>query len=186
MKNPLFIACIAIGIIGISIVLGIVCSSSTKSKETPQVPALLTSSDQRFTITVPASLSIRSPIPNEDHFTLDFYCAGQEMYVYATSIPKSHEVNLEELACEDKSLFLSSKEQVQDSSSVMKNTIKDYTVWEYFVLYFAPEYGKDFYSNVVWIETDTYIYVLNLEVVASNREAIQSYFSQIKDSFTEL
>ncbi len=58
--------------------------------------------------------------------------------------------------------------------------------FEYSLVYYDPNYKKDFYCHVVWIETSSNIYILNFEVKNENAEKYKQIFNDIKNSFKEL
>ena len=78
------------------------------------------------------------------------------------------------------------KENIREDSGIIQTTINNYKACEYNLVYYDKEYGKDFYCNVVWLETQNYIYVFNFEVVNNNADKYKDIFINIKNSFVEL
>ena len=64
-------------------------------------------------------------------------------------------------------------------------SINNNKAYEYSLVYSDKNYGKDFYCNVVWIETTNNIYILNFEVVNDNIDKYKDIFNNIKNSFVE-
>lgn len=151
--------------------------------------ATLKSSDEKFSIDIPSNIKLKTNSKENNDFTIDLYSVEDEMYMYATNINKTREIDLLDIVNDDFSLYLSDKENIRDNSSVVKSVIRDYKAYEYSLTYFDKEYGKDFYSNIVWIETSNNIYILNFEVVAKNTDTINKFkdiFLNMKNSFIEL
>ncbi len=69
---------------------------------------------------------------------------------------------------------------------IVEININNNKAFEYSVIYYDKEYGKDFFCNVVWIETATNIYIINFEVVNDNADEYKDIFNNIKYSFVEL
>lgn len=146
----------------------------------------ITASDGSFQVSFPSNIPYQSNQKEDNEFVIDLYSNKEEMFFYATKISKSREIDLYQIVVDDKENYLKEKENIRDDSGVIPFTIGDYKSYEYKFVYYDSAYGKDFYSNVVWIETDTTLYVLNFEVVNENIEKYQDIFLNIKNSFIEL
>ena len=108
------------------------------------------------------------------------------MFMYATVIPKTRELDLLEVATDDKTSYFKDKENIRNESGMVETTINNNKAIEYNLTYFDSQYKKDFYCHVVWIETTENLYILNFEVIESNIEKYKDLFINIKNSFIEL
>lgn len=173
---------ILIGIL-LVIVIGIIVYFSFKQ---PVTYNILKSSDEKFSIDIPSNIEYKIN-PNEDNeFTINIYSVKDEMYIYASSLQKTRDLDLLDIVTDDKTSYVSSKENMHDESNINLINIKDYKAYDYNFRYFDSSYGKDFYSNVVWIETPNNLYVLNFEVISDNSDKYIDIFTTIKNSFVEL
>lgn len=76
----------------------------------------LTSIDQKFSVELPNTIKYRqNSAPNND-FTIDLYSEKDEMFMYATTISKTREINLYEVANDDKISYFKNKENLRDDS----------------------------------------------------------------------
>lgn len=81
----------------------------------------LTSTDQKFSIDLPNSIKYRqNSIPNND-FTIDLYSENDEMFMYATTVTKTRELNLYEVTNDDKIAYFKDKENLRDDSRYSRN-----------------------------------------------------------------
>lgn len=181
-KKKVFIFLIII----ILIILIVACFIFFSSNKDSLNYTTLKSSDGRFSINIPNSISYKINAKQNNDFTIDLYSNEDEMFLYATTIEKSRELDLYEVAKDDKENYLKDKENIRDDSGIYESTINNYKAFEYSLIYFDTSYGKDFYCNVIWIETSNYLYILNCEVVNNNSDKYKDIFTDIKNSFVEL
>ncbi len=81
----------------------------------------LTSTDQKFSIELPNSIKYRqNSAPNND-FTIDLYSENDEMFMYATTVTKTRELDLYEVASNDKLSYFKDKENLRDDSRYIRN-----------------------------------------------------------------
>lgn len=175
---------ILIGAISTIIVVIIACIVFFNSR-TEKYKAL-ESTDGKFKISIPTSIKYTANSKENNDFTIDLYSKQDEMYMYATTIGKMRELDLLEVASDDKTHYFKDKENIRDDSGIIQTIINNYKACEYSLTYYDKEYGKDFYCNVVWIETNNNIYVFNFEVVHDNASKYKDIFTNIKNSFVEL
>ncbi len=84
----------------------------------------LISSDQKFSIELPSTIKYRqNSVPNND-FTIDLYSENDEMFMYATTISKVRELNLYDVANDDKTSYFKDKENLRDDSRYFGNQNK--------------------------------------------------------------
>ena len=176
---------ILIGAISTVVVIIIACIIFFASTCTEEYKTL-ESSDKKFKIDIPTDMHYTINSKENNDFTIDLYSKQDEMYMYATTISKMRELDLYEVATDDKTEYFKDKENIRDDSGIIQTTINNYNACEYSLVYYDKEYGKDFYCNVVWIETENDIYVFNFEVVNDNANKYKDIFINIKNSFTEL
>lgn len=181
-KKKVFIT-IAIFVLIIALIIGSIIFASYK--DNPQ-NVTIKSTDEKFSISIPSNIKYRINSDTNNQFTIDLYSTEDEMFLYASSIEKLRELDLYEVAKDDKDNYLKDKENVRDDSGIKDFSINNYKACEYSFIYFDSNYGKDFYCNTVWIETSNYIYVLNFEVVSDNSNEYKDIFTNIKNSFVEL
>lgn len=178
---------IFIGIGIISIIVIIIAVALILIFNRPKVTySTLNSTDNKFSIELPSNIEYTINSDNNNSFTMDLYSVKDEMYMYASSLSKNRELDLLEIIQNDKLSYLSDKENITNDTGINEIAIKDYKAYEYSIQYYDKEYGKDFYSNIVWIETSTDIYILNFEVVSNNASKYKDIFSNIKNSFIQL
>lgn len=146
----------------------------------------LESTDGKFKISIPTSLKYTANSKENNDFTIDLYSKQDEMYMYATTIEKMRELDLYEVSSDDKTHYFKDKENIRDDTGIVQTTLNNYKSCEYSLTYYDKEYGKDFYCNVIWIETENNIYVFNFEVVYDNADKYKEIFTNIKNSFVEL
>lgn len=146
----------------------------------------LTATDGSFEIGFPSNVSYQVNGKENNEFVIDLYSTKEEMFLYATKIAKSREIDFYQVVNDDKENYLKQKQNTREDSGIISTPIKDYKAYEYHFIYNDNSYGKDFYCQVVWIETDTNLYILNFEVIDKNKERFQDIFNNIKNSFNEL
>jgi len=181
-KKKVFIT-IAIFILIIATIVGIIMYNSYE--KAPQ-NVTIKSTDGKFSISIPKNINYRINSDTNNQFSIDLYSTEDEMFLYASSIEKLRELDLYEVAKDDKDNYLSNKENIRDDSGIQNISINNYKACEYSFVYYDSSYGKDFYCNTVWIETSNYIYILNFEVVNDNVNKYKNIFANIKNSFVEL
>ena len=156
-----------------------------KNNETKQSNyVLVQSDDEKFQISIPEEIEIE--FNTDENYSLDLFCAKDSMYLYANTIYKNREIDLLDYVKDDKEYLLSIKENSSDASDIIYMQIQDYKAYTYSFTYTDSEFGNDFYTQIVWIETSQNIYILNLEVITENKEAYIQIFNDIAHSFVEL
>ena len=147
----------------------------------------ITSVDNSFKITVPNRLNIKIKEKSEtEDYTLDLYSVKDEMFLYSTVIDKKTEINLEETVKNEKESVSKALSNFNNILDVQKILISNYTSYKYAYTYSDVDYGKDLYAEIVWIETDSKIYILDLEVISKNMEKYKTIFNEIENSFIEI
>ncbi len=106
---------IAIAILILIIALIIFCIFYF-SKKDDKNNTTLTSTDGKFSIELPSDINYKINTKKDNNYTIDLYSEEDEMFIYATSIEKSREVDLYEIANGDKTSYLKDKENVRDDS----------------------------------------------------------------------
>lgn len=175
---------IILNIILVCIIIGCAIYFSLSPKKITYSTILAT--DNSFSINIPSNVTYQINQTENNDFVIDLYSIEDEMFFYATKISKSREIDLYQIVADDKANYLKEKQNIRDDSGITPFTIGNYKSYEYKFTHFDASYGKDFYSNVVWIETDKNLYVLNFEVVTEIKEKYQDIFLNIKNSFIEL
>ena len=144
----------------------------------------LKSNDEKFEIELPSSLEYTK---NENtSFSIDLYSANDEVYIYASTISNENSLDLMQAITMDQTLNIENKQNLQNLSDIVSGNIKDYNFCEYSFTYFDSSYEKDFFSNVIWIQSGNTFYVLNFEVIMENVQKYKSIFDKIKNSFCEV
>lgn len=111
---------IIISIIAIIIILTSIIIISIKNNGKSHYTILI-SSDQKFSIELPNSIKYRqNSAPNND-FTIDLYAENDEMFMYATTIVKAREIDLYEIAADDKTTYFKDKENLRNDSRYYRN-----------------------------------------------------------------
>lgn len=146
----------------------------------------LTATDGSFEISFPSNVTYQTSQKENNQFVVDLYSTKDEMFLYATKIAKSRQVDFYQVVNDDKENYLKDKQNIREDSRIVATSIQDYKAYEYRFVYTDSSYGKDFYCHVIWIETDSSLYILNFEVVDKNKEKFQDIFNNIKNSFKEL
>ncbi len=184
VKNKKFIY-IGIAII-IAMIIIIICISRFPTKSGTYQDTMITATDNSFTLQIPGTISYQINNSAESTFVIDIYSKKDEMFIYANHIAKERMVDFYQIVKDDKERYISEKQNVREDSEIVQTKVNDYSAYEYSFTYSDSSYGKDFYSNVVWIETEKNLYVLNFEVINDNLEKYRDVFLNIKNSFTEL
>lgn len=181
-KNKQFIY---IGIVVIVLITVITfCISNFSSKNDVNKSTVLTAIDNSFNIEVPNSISYG--IINDNNFVLNIASKKDEMFIYASHIPKERMVDFYQIVQDDRERYISEKQNIRDDSGIIQTNVNDYIAYEYSFVYYDSSYGKDFYNNVLWIETEKNLYILNFEVVNDHLEKYKDIFLNIRNSFIEL
>lgn len=117
-KWIIIVSIIVIFILLITLLFILITSNNKNSYTT------LTSSDQKFSIELPNNIKYRqNSVPNND-FTIDLYSENDEMFMYATTITKTHELDLYEIATNDKIAYFKDKENLRNDSRYFRNKDK--------------------------------------------------------------
>lgn len=179
-KKYLYIGiAIIVFIIGLSVILGIILNSNnTKYGKLTTI----TSTDGKFSIQIPNNIKYRINTSQNNDFTLDLFSQKDAMYMYATTIEKKRELDLYEVAFDDKTSYFKNKENIRDDSGFIETKIANNKAFEYSLVYYDSKFDKDFYCNVLWVETDTHIYVFNFEVSNNNSDKYKDIFNNMKKS----
>lgn len=147
---------IVIAIAVLVIVVMIACAIFLVEKqhaEREHTYTTITSQDNKFTINIPNTISYKiNTNPNND-FTIDLYSEKDGMFMYATSIEKKREINLYEVATDDKISYFKDKENIREDTGIKETKVNGNKAYEYSLIYYDKEYDKDFFCHVVWIET---------------------------------
>lgn len=107
---------IVLVILGIFLIINFSSSNSNSNKTT-----ILTSTDKKYTIEIPKSIKYKvNTNPNND-FTIDLYSEEDEMFMYATTIEKSHDIDLRTIATDDKTMYFKDKENIREDSRHFRN-----------------------------------------------------------------
>lgn len=176
---------ILIGAISTIIVMILACVIFFVCTRTEEYKTL-ESTDGKFSIEMPSNIEYKVNSKENNTFTIDLYSVKDEMYIYATTINKTRKVDLMDIINNDKTSYLADKENIREDSGIIETSIKDFKAYEYSFVYYDKSYGKDFYCNTVWIETNSNLYILNFEVINDNAEKYKDIFNKMKISFTEL
>lgn len=181
-KNKHFIYIGLVVIALITIIIFFIFNFSSKNNVNKST--VLTAIDNSFTIEVPNSISYE--ISNDTNFVIDIASKKDEMFIYSSHISKERMVDFYQIVQDDKERYISEKQNIRDDSGIIQTNVNDYTAYEYSFVYYDSSYGKDFYNNVLWIETEKNLYILNFEVVNDNLEKYKDIFLNIRNSFLEL
>lgn len=161
-----------------------ICIALTPKKEDIALVKFMqiTSRDNLYTLSLPTTIDYT--VGNDsDSLSLDLYDNKKEIYIYGNTIEKSREIDLYDVINDDKNSYFSSKQNVTEIKAIHEFKVNNYFGYEYSVSYLDNENGKEFYCNVVWIQTDNYIFILNFEVPTEKSEEFKSTFEEIKNSF---
>lgn len=146
----------------------------------------LTSSDGSFQISFPNNINYQVNDKENNEFVIDLFSKKDEMFFYVSRIEKSRMIDLFTVANDDKENYLKDKENIYNDSGLVSFDVHNYKGYEYSFIYTDNSYGKDFYCNIMWIETDKNLYVLNFEVIKDRMEYFKDIFINIRNSFVEL
>lgn len=114
---------IFIVVVIVLVILGIflIINFSFNNKNNASKTTILTSSDQKYTITMPNNIKYKlNTNPNND-FTIDLYSEEDEMFMYATTIEKTHDIDLKTIATDDKTMYFKDKENIREDSRCFRN-----------------------------------------------------------------
>jgi hypothetical protein len=177
-KKVFIVICIVV-LIAIAIIACMLYSPKTEEI----TYATLTATDESFQVSFPSNISYKINSKEDNDFVIDLYSTKDEMFFYATKISKVHDIDFYQVVNGDKENYLSNKENILEDSGIVSSDVPNCTSYEYSFIYSDTSYGKDFYSYVVWIETDSNLYVLNFEVIKDNMEDFKDVFTRNKKFF---
>lgn len=173
-------------IIGIIIVICIILIIATVIINLPhkkeETYTTITSTDGKFSLQMSNSINYRINSSTKNDFTLDLFSQDDEMFMYATTIEKRRELDLLQVATDDKTSYFNNKENIRDDTGIYDTQIDNHKALEYSLVYYDTQYKKDFYCDVLWVETDKYIFIFNFEVSNSNSEKYKEIYNKIKNS----
>ncbi len=130
-----------------------ICLVKKQYVEKENTYTTITSQDNKFTIDLPNTINYQiNTNPNND-FTIDLYSEKDNMFMYATSIEKKREINLYEVATDDKISYFKDKENIREDTGLKETEVNGNKAYEYSLIYYDKEYNKDFFCHVIWIET---------------------------------
>lgn len=182
-KNKKFIY---LGLVIIAFIIIIFfCIFHFSSKNNVNKSTVFTAIDNSFSLEIPSSISCQVNSDNND-FVIDLSSKKEELFIYASHIPKERMVDFYQIVQDDKERYFNEKQNIRDDSGIIQTKINDYIAYEYSFVYYDSTYGKDFYNNILWIETEKSLYILNFEVINDNIENYKDIFLNIKNSFVEL
>ncbi len=178
-KKKVIIAILIFLLLVIGILVGlylhnIYCKSTT-----------ISSIDNTFSITVPNKVRYKVKESSDENYSLEFYSVKDEMFFYSTVINKKYDLDLENNVRTEKENIIKNLSSVNIISDVSRINIKDYNSYKYSYTYKDESFGKDLYAEIVWIETNSKIYILDLEVITENMDKYKTIFEQIQNSFIE-
>jgi len=170
-------------IIFLLFILILLVGCKTDELNTPE-NVIVQSDDEKFQISLPSSIDIE--FNNDQNYSLDLFSSKDNMYLYANTIYKNREIDLLEYIKDDKEYIFSSKENSRNCSEISSVQIHDYKAYTYSFIYTDSDFGKDFYTQIIWIETSQNIYILNFEIIIENKDSFIQIFNDIAHSFTEI
>lgn len=142
----------------------------------------LNSTDEKFSIQIPDSINYRINSATNNDFTLDLFSQEDELFMYATTIEKNRDLDLLQVATDDKTSYFNDKENIRDDTGIYETQIDNNKALEYSLVYYDTQYEKDFYCDVLWVEKDNYIFVFNFEVSNSNADKYKDIYNKMKNS----
>lgn len=177
------ICIIAICIIAILAILSILMLSFKIINSDDKVEFItINSRDNLYSLTLSTKLDY--VVNNSsDTLSLDISDNSKAVYIYGNTLEKSRNIALYDVISEDKNSYFSSKANVSELSNIQEIALDNCSGYEYSVSYLDNSYGKEFYCNVVWLQTDSHIFILNFEVAKDNLENIKPILDAIKASF---
>lgn len=174
--------CIAVLCVITIIIIACICISAIKLNTKKVEFITINSRDNLFSLTLPTTLNYTVGNAN-DNLSLDLFDSTNSVYIYGNTIEKSREIDLYDVINVDKNSYFSSKENVNEITPIHEFKVDNYSGYEYSMTYLDNEYGREFYCNVVWVQTQNHIFILNFEVPNENFEEFKSIFDSIKASF---
>lgn len=166
-----------------SIILILLCFSVSLFQK-PEPNITVYSNDNSFSIEIPHNISFKINKQDREEYPLDLYSISDQMILYSNILPKNN-YDLFEIVNNDKDEIAKSIDQIRDLSITKKVELKDYEAYEYSYMYTNTDMNTNFHVCVVWIKAAHFIYILNLEVIETNKEKYIDIFNQIVQSFTE-
>ncbi len=172
--------------LGVSLVVIVVCIFTLIFRPKKLTYTTLIANDGSFHVEFPTNLSYVTNSQENSAFIMDLSVEEEGLFFYATKISKIREIDFASVVQKDKETYLKDKENIHDDSGILPFSLENNPAYEYHFVYTDTSYGKEFYCNVLWVETKNNFYILNLEVVTENQEKFQDIFHHIKTSFVEL
>ena len=181
-KKHLLIALVTLIIIILIIVFFIKKPYKKNSENTSY--SIVTSTDKKVSLSIPNTVSYKINDDENNDYILDLSSQEDDMYVYVSSIKKLHEIDFSSIVNDDRQSYMQNKQNIREDSGIYEGTINNTKSLEYHFVYFDENLSKDFYCNVVWIETSDNIYVFNFEVANDNMNMYGDIFSNMKNGIS--
>ena len=166
------------------LVLVVSLTGCNKNKEEQVNNVIIQSDDEKYQISLPEDIEIQ--FNTDENYTLDLFSEKDNFYLYVNTIYKTREIDLLDYVKDDKDFVLSNKNNTRDTIDIASINLKNYIAYSYSFTYTDSDFSKDFFTQIVWIETLDNIYILNLEVSIENKDKYIQIFNDIINSFTEL
>lgn len=177
-KKICIIALCVIALLAVSVCVFVIIHNTNNKVEFITV----NSRDNLFSLTLSTKLNYTVNNSN-DNFSLDLCDSLNEVYIYGNTIEKSREIDLYDVINEDKNSYFASKENAFEVMGIKEINLDNCSGYEYSMTYKDSEYGKDFYCNIVWLQTDNHIFIINFEVPNNKVDNFKQIFEDMKTSF---
>lgn len=150
-------------------------------------PVTITSSNNEFTIQIPGKVDFKEAASGSSEYVLDIYSLKDQMMLYSTIIDNvDGNIGLEQAITSEKDNISNARENARDISDVTKIDIPNCEAYKYTFTYYDSNLETDLYSNVVWIQTEKNTYILDFEVISTNKDKYVTIFDDIAGSFKEI
>ncbi len=165
-------------------VLVIFLTGCNKNTDEQVNNVIIQSDDEKYQISLSEDIEIQ--FNTDENYSLDLFSEKDNFYLYVNTIYKNREVDLLDYVKDDKEFVLSKKNNTRDTIDISSINLQKYTAYSYSFTYTDSDFNKDFFTQIVWIETSDNIYILNLEISTENKDRYIQIFNDIINSFTEL
>lgn len=148
-------------------------------------PVTVTSNNNEFSLQIPGKIKFKEAASGSSDYVLDIYSLKDQMMLYSTIIDVDLNMNLKDAITAEKDNVANARDNARDISDITQMNIPNCEAYKYTFTYHDSSLDSDLYSNVVWIKTDKHIYILDFEVISSNKDKYVTVFDDMANSFKE-
>lgn len=179
---------ILIALIIIILIAGLGYFAHIKIEESK--PVTIQSNYSVFSLTFPGSLKVKEADKSKDsNYVLDVFSSKSKFILYSSIISASNlaDTDINTAITAEKNDLTNVKKDAKNISEISKADIPNVESYKYSYEYYENDKLKtNLYSEVYWIKTSRYIYVLDFEIPLKSKNHYSKVFTEVANSFKEL